>query len=71
MEKLKIDDIFIGVKNKIKIYNEIKDKYELDDNNICFLGDDIQDLEILKKVTGEDFGMDSTVWLNWWENRNQ
>ncbi|MCK4644955.1 MAG: HEAT repeat domain-containing protein [Candidatus Aminicenantes bacterium] len=28
-------------------------------------------VEILKKVTGEDFGMDSTAWLNWWENRNQ
>lgn len=50
MEKLNISDVFIGIKNKIKIYNALKDKYELDDNNICFLGDDIQDLEILKKV---------------------
>lgn len=50
MEKLKIEDIFIGIKNKIKIYCELKEKYELEDKNICFLGDDIQDLEILKKV---------------------
>lgn len=28
-------------------------------------------VEILKKVTGEDFGMDSKAWLNWWLNRNE
>ena len=50
MEKLKIKDIFIGIKNKIKIYSELKEKYELEDKNICFLGDDIQDLNILKVV---------------------
>jgi len=50
MEKLKIRDIFIGIKDKIKIYNELKKKYRLEDKNICFLGDDIQDLNILKIV---------------------
>jgi len=28
-------------------------------------------LETLKKITGKDFGMDSTAWLNWWANRNE
>ena len=50
MEKLKIRDIFIDIKDKIKIYNELKEKYKLEDKNICFLGDDIQDLNILKIV---------------------
>ena len=50
MEKLKIKDIFINIKDKIKIYNELKEKYKLEDKNICFLGDDIQDLNILKIV---------------------
>ena len=50
MEKLKIKDIFIDIKDKIKIYNELKEKYNLEDKNICFLGDDIQDLNILKIV---------------------
>ncbi len=50
MEKLKIADIFIGIKDKRKIYNKLKEKYQLEDINICFLGDDIQDLDILKKV---------------------
>lgn len=50
MKKLKIDDIFIGIKNKIKLYSKLRQKYSLEDKNICFLGDDIQDLEILKVV---------------------
>jgi len=28
-------------------------------------------IENLKKVTGKDFGIDSTAWLNWWKNRNE
>ncbi len=50
MNKLKIDNIFVGIKDKMNIYNELKSKYSLNDNNICFLGDDTQDLEILKIV---------------------
>jgi len=48
MEKLKIDDIFIGESDKIKIYESLKGKYFLRDENICFVGDDIQDLEPIK-----------------------
>lgn len=50
MKKLKIDDIFINVQDKIEVYNQLKAKYDLGDRNICYLGDDIQDLEILKIV---------------------
>ena len=50
MEKLKIKEIHLGVKNKIKKYEKIKDKYRLKDKEICFCGDDIQDLSILKKT---------------------
>ena len=50
MVKLRIDDIFIGIDNKITIYNELKKKYNLEDENICYLGDDTNDLAILKIV---------------------
>jgi len=50
MQKLKIDNIFIGIKNKMKIYEELKEKYSLNDEKICFCGDDLQDLEIIKQV---------------------
>ncbi len=50
MTKLRIDDIFIGIDNKITIYNELKKKYNLEDENICYLGDDTNDLAILRIV---------------------
>lgn len=50
MEKLKIENIFLGIVNKMQIYNQLKEKYSLEDENICYLGDDTQDLEILEIV---------------------
>jgi N-acylneuraminate cytidylyltransferase len=50
MKKLKIDEINIGVSNKLALYEELKTKYSLKDENICFCGDDVQDVSILKKV---------------------
>ena len=32
------------------IYNDLKKRYNLNDQEICFCGDDIQDLSILEKV---------------------
>lgn len=50
MKKLKIPDIYTNIKDKMTPYNNLKKKYSIADKNICFLGDDIQDLEIIKKV---------------------
>lgn len=50
MQKLKIDEIQMGIVNKISIYNNIKEKFNLIDENICYLGDDTNDLEVLKIV---------------------
>ena len=50
MKKLKIDDVFTGIINKITIYNKLKKKFNLEDENICYLGDDTNDLAILKIV---------------------
>ncbi len=50
MNKLKIDEIYTGIGDKITIYNELKQKFNLDDENICYSGDDTNDLDILKIV---------------------
>lgn len=50
MQKLNIDDIYIGIKDKLKIYNILKKKYKFKDEEFCFLGDDVQDLAIMQKV---------------------
>ena len=49
-EELQIDDIYNGVIRKIDSYDELKKKYNLQDNEICFMGDDIIDIPILEKV---------------------
>lgn len=48
--KLKIDYLYMGVKNKYKILLEICEKENITPNNTAYIGDDINDLEILKNV---------------------
>ena len=50
MEKLRIDDIYIGIKDKLEIYDKLKNIYNLKDENICFCGDDLQDLNLIKQA---------------------
>ena len=49
MEKLNISEVHLGIKNKLEIYNRIKEKFHLSDHEICYCGDDIQDVPVLKQ----------------------
>ena len=49
-KKLKIDKVYNGVIEKIKSYNDLKKEYNLEDDEICFIGDDIIDIPIFEKV---------------------
>ncbi len=49
-QKLNIDDIFLGVTNKVKIAKKLKNKYHLKWREIAYIGDDINDLLLLRKV---------------------
>ena len=49
-EKLKIDRVYNGVIRKIESYNELKKDYNLEDHEICFIGDDIIDMPLFEKV---------------------
>jgi len=48
-EELKIDIHYHGIKNKGEIYDQIKTQHQLDNSEIAFIGDDINDLPILSK----------------------
>lgn len=50
MQKLKIDHICLGVSDKLSVYRQLKGKYGLQDDEICFCGDDVQDISVLKEV---------------------
>ena len=49
-EKLKIEELHLGAKDKIVVLNEILDRKNLKAENIAFIGDDMNDLEIMKVV---------------------
>ena len=47
---LGMEDIYMGCSVKIKIYNAFLQKYGLTHENIMYMGDDIPDLEIMRRV---------------------
>ena len=48
--KMHVDKLFDGVKNKEKIILKLCNIYNLSENNIAYIGDDVNDLEILERV---------------------
>ena len=49
-EGLGMEDIFLGASVKIQIYEQFLQKYGLKDEEVMFMGDDIPDLEIMRRV---------------------
>ena len=50
LEKMKITDYYVGVTNKMKTAKEILNKYNISWEEAAYIGDDINDLPLLKKV---------------------
>ena len=49
-KELKINDVYNGGLNKILAYEELKRKYSLNNSQIAYLGDDLIDIPVMKKV---------------------
>ncbi len=49
-ERLGVEDIFMGCAVKIKTYDEFLKTYGLTDAEVMYMGDDVPDLEILRRV---------------------
>lgn len=50
MKKLKIDHVYIGRKDKVMVYESLKEKFSLTDDEIAYCGDDINDIDIIEKA---------------------
>lgn len=48
-EKLKIDELHQGVKKKIDVLNELLEKYDITYEEVAYVGDDINDIEVINK----------------------
>jgi len=49
-ERLKFDHTYIGIRDKCEALDEICKKRNFTYQNVAFIGDDVNDIEILKKV---------------------
>ena len=49
-ERLGVEDIYMACAVKIKTYDEFLAKYGLTDGEVIYMGDDVPDLEILRRV---------------------
>jgi 3-deoxy-D-manno-octulosonate 8-phosphate phosphatase (KDO 8-P phosphatase) len=49
-EKLKVDFLFQGVKNKLEVAQNLAERLNISMQDIAYIGDDINDIELLKAV---------------------
>jgi 3-deoxy-D-manno-octulosonate 8-phosphate phosphatase (KDO 8-P phosphatase) len=49
-KELRIDHVYVGVEPKMKAYEDLLKKIKMDDEEICFIGDDLADLRIMQRV---------------------
>ncbi|SFT50441.1 3-deoxy-D-manno-octulosonate 8-phosphate phosphatase (KDO 8-P phosphatase) [Lishizhenia tianjinensis] len=48
--KLKIDHLFLGVKNKVEVIEHLLQKLNLEWKDVAYIGDDINDIIVLQKA---------------------
>lgn len=49
-DKLEIEELHLGIKNKLKVLKKICKSNELEPNEIAYIGDDVNDLEVIESV---------------------
>ena len=49
-EGLGVEDVYVGCSMKIATYDEFLAKYQLTDEEVMYMGDDIPDLEVMRRV---------------------
>jgi 3-deoxy-D-manno-octulosonate 8-phosphate phosphatase (KDO 8-P phosphatase) len=50
LKGLGIDDIFLGVENKLGAYEKVLAKFDVSASEVLYMGDDIPDLAVMKQV---------------------
>nr|WP_216358763.1 HAD-IIIA family hydrolase [Orenia metallireducens] len=49
-EELSIKEVHQNIKDKIKVFNNVLDKYNVIEEEVAYIGDDVNDLDILERV---------------------
>ena len=61
--KLKIAEYYLGVKDKLKVLDEIKRKNDVLEENIAYIGDDVNDIAMMKLVGLTATPADGTIFI--------
>jgi len=62
-KKLKITEYYLGVDDKLEVIEEIKRKNHLEEENIAFIGDDVNDFKIMNVAGFTGTPADGTVFI--------
>ena len=49
-EKLKVEEVHVGIEDKLRVIEELAQKYNLSLDEVAYIGDDINDLAVLREV---------------------
>jgi N-acylneuraminate cytidylyltransferase len=49
-EKLKVQEVHVGVENKAKVIDDLIKKYDLSLQEVAYIGDDVNDLSAMERV---------------------
>ncbi len=50
LNQLGVEDVFSAVQDKIAVYEGLVEKYSLDEGKILYMGDDLPDYEVMRRV---------------------
>jgi 3-deoxy-D-manno-octulosonate 8-phosphate phosphatase (KDO 8-P phosphatase) len=50
LENLGIQEVYAGVQDKLAVYEQLVEKHNLDEEAILYMGDDLPDLECMRRV---------------------
>ncbi len=49
-KKLKLEDVFLGIDDKLKVLETLLDKYKLQADQVAYIGDDVNDFTVMQVV---------------------
>ncbi|MEM1216256.1 MAG: HAD hydrolase family protein [Bacteroidota bacterium] len=50
LQNLGVPDVYLGIRDKITTYEDVVNMYDLDEGGILYMGDDLPDYDIMRRV---------------------
>ena len=50
LQNLGVPDVYIGIQDKLDTYEEVVHMYDLDEGGILYMGDDLPDYDVMRRV---------------------